>query len=184
MSEARRASADVVEQLRRDFDATFVRPNSSEIVETERIIIVGLAGDPYAIRMAQIRELHADHRIIPLPSSIPQLLGVASFRGQIAPVYDLTALLNYPRREAPRWLVLARADQSLALAFDSFQVQLSVLPHEMVLSEDSPRGEAIRPHLRGALVAQGAPNCPILHLPSVLEDIKQRVAATQSKPER
>jgi chemotaxis signal transduction protein len=111
-------------------------------------------------------------------------LGMASFRGQIAPVYDLGALLNYQRRATPRWLVLVRGDQPLALAFDTFQGQMDVGAHEFVLTDDSAVSPMTRPHLCGALVAKGAPRCPALDLASVLEGLKARLAAMQSTTER
>jgi chemotaxis signal transduction protein len=173
------SSTLVAERLRRDFDAAFVRPLSNEATETERVIVVRLGGDPYAIRTSQIRALHTDRRIVPLPGSMPELLGMATFRGQIAPVYDLAALLDYAHQATPRWLLLAQGNQPLALAFDSFQVQLSVNTDQLVQS-DATLAQGSRPHLHGALVVPGGVRCPVLHLPSVLADLTTRVTAIQS----
>jgi hypothetical protein len=67
----------------------------------------------------------------------------------------------------------------VALAFDAFDAQLMVSP-ERVLGGSERGGD--RPHMRGAVQLDGAPQ-PIVHLPSVLEDIYRRVDAAHSKKE-
>jgi purine-binding chemotaxis protein CheW len=168
--------------LRRDFDLSFARPPANERAALESFLAVRVAGDAYAVRLEEVAGLYADRRIAPLPTPLPSLLGTAGFRGQIAPVYDLAALLGYPSRAAPlRWLVLARAAQLVALAFDAFEAQLIVAPQRVLAGADDEG--ARRPHVRGAVQTEAAPR-PIVRLPSVVEEIRQQVERVHSKKEQ
>ena len=84
------------------FDAAFARPPASGRADTQSFLALRLGDDAFAVRVGDIAALHADRRIVPMPSAEPTLLGVAAVRGRIAPVYDLAALLGYPANGAPR----------------------------------------------------------------------------------
>jgi purine-binding chemotaxis protein CheW len=71
------------------------------------------------VRLDELGGLFVDRPITPLPSPVPQLLGVAGFRGAVVPVYDLAALLGHRRAGSPRWMVLTSGADAVALAFDS-----------------------------------------------------------------
>lgn len=178
-------SSDTANLLRQEFDRSFAEPPVSGIVSVEDFLAIGIGGDPYAVRLAEIRGLYADRRIVPLPTPVPELLGMASFRGQIAPVYNLAALLGYSHlreRTLPRWLVLVRWRVPVALAFDAFETHLRVAPEAIVESSAVVDTGRVRPHTRGA-VQDDAVRRPIVPLPAVLEDISQRVEATPMKKE-
>ena len=176
MNEATTVLSETAAALRREFDRSFASAPVTEIARLENMLAVRVGGDAYAIRVAEIGGMYADRRVVPLPSVMPSLLGMTGFRGQLAPVYDLAALLGYPPRTPARWLVLVRGRHSVALAFDTFEAQLVVPPERVVTLSDA--GNASRPHVRGA-VAQGDGSVrPVLDLPSVLGDIQQRVEAT------
>lgn len=165
--------------LRREFDLSFAQPPATELARLEAFLAVRIGGDAFAMRLTEIAGLYADRCIVPLPSPLSDLLGTAGFRGQIAPVYDLAALLGYAARPAPRWLVLARGRDIVALAFDAFEAQLMVAP-ERVLAAVGANGA--RPFVHGAVQVDGAAR-PIVRLPAVLDDIHQRVGATHSNKE-
>src|SRR5260221_4776702 len=100
------------------------------------MLAVRVRGDAYVIPMTGIRALYADRLVVALPTPLAELLGVATFRGQVAPVYDLAAWLGYAHRAAPgtvpRWFVLARWRDPTAFAFDGFEGLLLVPPKDVV----------------------------------------------------
>lgn len=179
MSENQVQLAGRVEALREAFDRSYAQPPVLEAVRTEDLLAIRVAGNPYALRVAEIAGLFADRAVVPVPSAAPELLGVSGLRGAIVPVYDLAALLGCPARAAPRWLVLARAREPVALAFDVMEAQLAVSPRDVIF-ETGDAGP--RTHVRGTLRAEGGLRL-IAHLPSVLDDIYARVGAIRSTRE-
>lgn len=165
-----------VEALREAFDRSFAQPPVLETVRTEDWLAIRVAGNPYALRVAEIAGLFADRVVVPVPSAVPELLGVSGLRGAVVPVYDLAVLLGCPAQVAPRWLVLARAREPVALAFDAMEAQLTVAPQDVIFETGDAGAHA---HVRGTLRAEGGPRL-IAHLPSVLDDIHKRVEVTRS----
>jgi chemotaxis signal transduction protein len=161
--------------LRQEFDRSFAQAPRVEIEHVEKLLAVRLGNDPYAIRLAEIGGLYADRCIMPLPTPVPALLGIAGFRGQIAPVYDLAALLGYARQAPPRWLILTQLRDPVALAFDAFEAHF-VVPAEQIVKtpdETSAAPAATRPHLSEVVHIDGAAR-PIIHLQSLLENIQRQ----------
>ena len=119
--------------------------------------------------MDEIASLAVDRRIRPLPSPIPELLGIVGLRGAILPVYDLARLLGYPAASGARWLaVLAAAPVGLAFAaFDGYLVR----PGGSIAFE-AAHGDSR--HVR--VVARAADFVrPVISLASVLDAIRQRL---------
>jgi purine-binding chemotaxis protein CheW len=172
----------IAQMLRRDFDRSFAEA-PPEAPRLESMLAVRIAGDAHAIRLAEIGGLYVDRRIVPLPTPVPDLLGFASFRGQVAPVYDLAALLGYASRGAPRWLVLVAGRDTAALAFELFETQLMISPERDIVPTGVGNESANRACLRGAVQAEGLVR-PIVHLPSVVDEIRKRVEATLLTKER
>ena len=160
--------------LRQEFDFSFAQPPRAATEIPENMLAIRLGGDAYAIRIAEVGGLYADRRIMPLPTPLPELLGVAGFRGQIAPVYDLAALLGYTRQTPPRWMILVRLREPVALAFDQFEAHFAVLPERIVSTSAAMPADATRPHLRDAVRSEDTVR-PIIHLQSLLDDIQRRV---------
>jgi chemotaxis signal transduction protein len=156
--------------LREAFDRSFAQAPALQTARSDEFLAVRVGGDPYAIRLSDIAALHRDRKVVSLPNRDAELLGIAGFRGMLAPVYDLAALLGYGHASAPRWLVLARGRAAVGLAFDLFEVQLRVA-RDNVSAED---GEQTRRHVRGAVRA-GHVVRPLIHIASVLEAIARRV---------
>lgn len=112
--------------LREQFDNAFALPHAPPAPGRINLLAVRVGGMPYALRLQDMRGLHANLRILALPSGAPEFMGVTSIRGQTVPVYDLAALLGMDPCPAPRWMVLVQAGAPLALAFDVFDAHLCV----------------------------------------------------------
>ena len=158
--------------LRRLFDASFAAPAALISQRLEDLLAIRVGSDPYALRTSAIAGLHVGLKIVPVPSPVAQLLGIAAIRGMMAPIYDLAALLHYPPAANPRWFVFARAPQPVGLAFETFESHLQ-LPQSSVANGNGEDGTTVGAgqHLRGTLRAAGALR-PIIHLASVLEMIR------------
>jgi purine-binding chemotaxis protein CheW len=165
------AEARVMEralQMRRDFDETFAKPVRIDEATKEKFLTIRAAGQPCAIRLAEIAGLFVDKKITPVPGGHAALLGIAGFRGVILPVYDLPRLIGSPAAQAPRCLIIVRA-APVVLAFGAFETQLLASPEAIV-------AQAPRPEMKNFVrdfVRLPDFHGPILHLPSVLDAIGQ-----------
>ena len=157
--------------LRRLFDASFAAPAASMSQRLEDLLAIRVGADPYALRTSEIAGLHVGVKIVPVPSPVAQLLGIAAIRGMMAPIYDLAALLRYPPAANPRWFIFARAPQPVGLAFETFESHLQASQSSLT-ADNREVGGTVGPgqHLRGTVLAAGALR-PIIHLASVLEMI-------------
>jgi chemotaxis signal transduction protein len=155
--------------LRRAFDAGFAAPVSSQTERYEDFLAIRVGAERRGLRLAEIEGLHADLRIVSVPSPAAQLLGVVGIRGTMAPIYDLAALLGYPTASGPRWIVLAKAPETVGFAFDAFDSHLKI-PGASLAEGNSHTGGSGQ-HLRGAVQAGGT-LLPIIHLASILLTLK------------
>ncbi len=159
-------SAERAAAMRRAFDATFAELRL-EPVETRGFLILRVAAERYAVALADVASVHADRRVVPVPTARAELLGVASFRGALAPVYDLGLFLGAPRVDAPRWLLLLRAPELVGLAFDGLDAHLRLDAARVVPGT----GRARSPLLRGVLRTDEAA-IPLLDTASLLAAVK------------
>ncbi len=171
-----------VRTLRQDFDQSFAQPPRTATARRESLLAIRMGTVPYAMRVSEIAGLYVNRRIMPLPTPATQLLGVAGFRGQIAPVYDLASLCGYGRAPSTRWLILLRSQEPVALAFETFEKHFSVASDEIVSTPGGrPAAGEGHAHFKDAAHSQGVV-WPIVQLTSLLHDIQQRAASfIQSK---
>lgn len=160
MTPERASVANQLHALRAEFDRSFALAPKAPSAGSENLLAIRAGGAAYAIRLAEIGGLHADRAILALPTSLPELLGVTSLRGQIVPVYDLASLLGAPRPHCPRWMVLVHGREPLALAFDTFEVHLTATAQQLM-------GDAVQ-------LAEGAR--PIIDMRALIDDIERRAA--------
>jgi hypothetical protein len=114
-------ASSAANDLRRAFDAAFAAAPAERAAEPEPFLLVKLAGNAHAIRIREIQGFAAARTVVPLSSPVPELLGLAGFRGSLLPVYDLASLLGYPERDAqPRWFILCGDVEPVAFAFSEF----------------------------------------------------------------
>ena len=166
--------------LREEFDQSFSRaaggPRPSEL----DFLALVVAGDAYAIRLSEVQSLHADRKLVAAPSVLPELLGVCGFRSVLTPVYDLAQLLGYGPGRVARWLLVAEGALPIAFAFEGFDSHLRVPSENVSAPETSTAGTAA---IAGA-VRSRAVTRPLLHLPSLVEVIAQRIKALRPSQER
>jgi purine-binding chemotaxis protein CheW len=140
------------------------------VVPAEAFLAIRAGGDAWALRLGEIAGLFKDRRVIPLPSPLPGLLGIAGFRGTVMPVYDLRFLLGHGQaEESPQWLVLASAAERVALGFDAFEGLISAGPEDVAPASR----HAARANVNQALRAGGIVR-PIVDIPSLVEAVKSR----------
>ncbi|MGA2992403.1 MAG: chemotaxis protein CheW, partial [Candidatus Korobacteraceae bacterium] len=79
--------------------------------------------------------------ILPVPSRVPELLGITGVRGTVVPVFSLAALLGFSSNATePRWLMFCGAKQApVAFAFDELEGHFEV-PGTDVYVREAERG--------------------------------------------
>ncbi len=106
-------------ELRRAFDETFAAPPQTHDAALEQMLAITIQGERYAIRVSGISGLAVPKgKVLPVPSSVPELLGLTGIRGTVVPVFSLAWLLGFGQSAAalaedtglgePRWLVFSR----------------------------------------------------------------------------
>jgi chemotaxis signal transduction protein len=152
-------TVDLEERLRdlRDaFDRSFAEAPRPPETGFEDLLAVRVGGAPYAVRIAEIDGLFTERVVVALPGPVPQLLGVAAFRGTVVPTYSLGRLLGETAGDEG-WLVLASGRPALALAFDGIDGHLRV-----------PAGSIARDSVTStAVVRAGGATRTVLDLPAV-----------------
>jgi len=111
------------DELREAFDRGFAEAPAVAAGAGYELLRIELAGESYVVPLADVTSLHVDLRIVPVPATVPTLLGVIALRGAILAVYDLRALLGLATARPPRWIVVAKA---IGFAFDGFAGHLRV----------------------------------------------------------
>jgi chemotaxis signal transduction protein len=167
------------EELRRAFDRSFAdAPRVDTDATYVDLLAIRVGGDGYALRLAEVAGLFVDRVVSPLPTSVPELRGLAGFRASLVPVYDLAALLGYPTADAPRWLVSMAGVVTVALAFDRFDAHVRVAHGALAVADAGARG-----HVREVARTSDGVRA-VLHLPSVLEAINARAPDVARPKER
>lgn len=164
-------------ELRRSFDRSFAEAPRDETAPHVDVLAISVGDDPYAVRLADISGIFANKKVTWLPGPVVELLGLASVRGTLLPVYDLRAVLGYPKTSTCRWLVVT-ARMEVALAFEQFDGHLRVSRETVVAGGSAdPRSRHVREVAR-----TGSFGRPIIHIPSILEQIGTSVRQhTQQK---
>jgi chemotaxis signal transduction protein len=169
---------DRLRALREEFDHSFAVAAAQGGVDQLDFIAIRIAADPYVLRLSEVANIHTDRRLIGAPSLLPELRGVTGFRGVLTPVYDLGALLGYPAESTARWLVVAQWPAPIAFAFSAFEAHLRI-PADRVSLTSTDKSYAVN----GA-VNHGNSAVPLLHLPSLVEGLLQRIKTSGLSQER
>ena len=158
--------------LRQAFDQTFATAPDGAAASSHAFLAVGIGGDNYALRLSDVTELHVDKKVVPLSSYSPDLLGIASFRGILIPIYDLSLLLGYGASVRARWLVLTKHNLSIGLAFDRLDGYLNLASEAVV-----PATETRRKYLVEAVSAAGIAR-PVIDVVSIVKTVKAQVQSS------
>lgn len=162
-----------LEEIRRSFDRSFAEAPRQQSEHAEDLLCIRIAGDRYAVRLSEASGIYVDRKVVGLPSPVPELLGMAGFRGSVIPVFDLGACLGYGATgDGGRWLLLVGTDEIVGLAFQEFDGHLRTTPHDLARQETT---EPMRQHVREVLNIEGIIR-PIINLASVVQAVKRRVA--------
>jgi chemotaxis signal transduction protein len=171
-----RASTDALEarllELRDSFDRAFREPLAEEEEAPLDLLAIRVGPEPFALRLTEITALEADRTITSVPSRHPELLGIAGVRGAVVAVFDLASLLDLPRPEAPRWLVLAKS-APLAFAFSAFEGQLSVRRGALARAEDERAGR-VREMVRREAATGEKTALPVIDIPGLVAALERR----------
>jgi chemotaxis signal transduction protein len=166
--------------LRRAFDRSFAEARGEEAEALQNLLAIRIGGDPYAVRLSEIASLHADRKVVSVPTRTPDLVGLVGLRGLMAPVYDLRTLLGYAGGAAPRWLLFVRTPDLVGFAFDLFEAHLRAGAQEMSSTND---GDAASPYVRGVIrTADGIRS--LIHIASLKEAITRRADSDRPPKER
>lgn len=116
-----------VATLRWEFDSSFSVPSQPPNADLEQFLAIKTAGQPLALRVAELSRLEVRREIVPLPVENPHLLGLAGIQGRLLPIYSLAGLLGFERDDSDwRWIAVSDGEESLGLAFGSLDAHFSV----------------------------------------------------------
>lgn len=157
------------EALRRDFDGAFALPLREGKADVVDLLSIRVAGQPYALRVAELGGVAAGRRVITVPSPAPAFSGLVGIRGAIFAVYDLGELLGLPPRSSERrWVALAAGDVQLGLAFEALEGHLRLPPSALGANEGSEFCEHA--------VRTGAELCPVVSISRIVAMVLERSA--------
>jgi chemotaxis signal transduction protein len=185
VSDGERAVDPAALRMRAEFDRAFSSPAVPPARDRARLLGIRVGGDPFALALDDVMAIHVDRKIVPVPSAAATLLGIASFRGALAPVHDLRLVLGYPARAPTRWLVLVGGQTPIGLAFDAFEGQL-VAPSAQ---QPPPAAVAAAPRSRSSALTRGLVHAgdtirPLIDVAAVLTALGSRPAGTPENKER
>ena len=162
-------------ELRAEFDLSFAASHEVSRAKGDSFLEIKVGDGVFALRLAEIAGLFSDRKITPIPSAAPALLGVASFRGMITPVYGLEAFFEKPINRGARWLAVSAVAQ-VALAFTGLIGHTRRSPGDAL---PSPPGQQAQKFTRHFLPI-GDHLRPIVDLEAIVAEI--RSFSTNSTP--
>jgi purine-binding chemotaxis protein CheW len=169
-SNGSRLQAQVAE-IRHLFDSSFAAPEQSGRSAVEHMLAVQVGGERLAVPVAQLSGLTlAQGTILPVPSSVPELLGITGVSGVVVPVFSLAALLGIARSSSPcRWLMLCGGrQQAIALAVDLVEGHMAV-PADGILARGDNAASHIKQAVRDGDILRG-----VVDLALLVEQIKAK----------
>ena len=185
MNNGARRSASV-DLLRHAFDNSFAAPIRLGTEDAVDLLALRVAGDAYAVRLGDVSGLLVDRRLVPLPATLPEFLGLTGVKGGVIPVWSLRALLGAGAdHDFPRWMILVSGQgrgETLALAFERFDGHLMVpraqLSERPPTEPDQGAGGVVR--IRHSVRANDGPR-GVLDVATIIDDIKRRLGPSTGK---
>lgn len=157
------------ELLREEFDASFAERPSDAGSERLDFLIVTTGADRYALSLSEVASVHAERKVTRVLSPLPELLGLADFRGVLTPIYATAALLGRPTAEPPGLLVVAQNTRPIGFAFTALEHHLRITASDLSVDD-----VADDPFTRGAVRLEGS-MLRILQLSSLVDHLARRL---------
>lgn len=174
MTQPRPAPALTREDLRRSFDESFAVAPDTSARQTADFLAIRAGGGRYALRIGDLAGLIAHPTIVALGTAEAALLGIAGARGQLLPVYRLSAFLKAGAGDGgSAWLAVCGREEPVALSFATFDGHLRVPAADLF----APPEESERRFVREAL-RLGSEVRYVLDIPSILAAIRDRAGVT------
>jgi chemotaxis signal transduction protein len=153
-----------LEELRRAFDESFIKPASTTSESFEKMLAIVVGKDRFVIRISEISGIESWHKVVPLPRGPRGLLGLAGVRSRLFATYDLLSLIGgHASTQQPRWLILCRgADESIALAIAELEEFLDVSATQLHPVDAGMTNGYVR-----EFVEHGETRRAVLHIPSL-----------------
>ena len=152
-------------ELRDAFDLGFATaPPSPDSAHTD-FLCIRVGGAPFAVPLADVTSLHADLRVVALPTRAPELLGVATIRADVVPIYDLGVAFGGSGAAMARWTVLVRGG-SAGFTFEGYDGHARIADRTIA-------GATQRGFVRGQFGLDGEPRA-VADLGAVLTAIETR----------
>jgi chemotaxis signal transduction protein len=168
MNKEMNAQSNRLAELRTAFDRTFQLPYQGKSKDVEPMIAFRIAGTPLAVGVQHITGIMKRTVILPVPSIVPELLGVAAVRGVLVPVFNLAAMLELPPSSEPQWFMQMNRETPVALAFDDLEGRVEVERSHVYADETSSR----RKHIH-QLAAVGSVVRAVIDASGLMESIRQ-----------
>jgi chemotaxis signal transduction protein len=167
-------------ELRLAFDRSFAEQEAAMPPAQLDLLAIQVAGHGYVLRLAEVASLHADRKVVPVPSPRRELLGLVGVRGLTVPVYDLRQLLGHEPGQATRWVALVRAATPFAVAFEKLETHLRVEQSGVLAAPpgDSPS----HPLLSGSVGTAMGPR-PLIDLPALVAGVTRTRRASAPEGE-
>lgn len=161
-------------ELRRAFDETFALPAVRPAEDCEPMIAIRVAGQALALRALEIAALVKRNRILPVPSCVPELLGLAGGRGVLVAVYDLAPFVGLSRCAGePQWLAIAKGEPQLALAFDEIEGLVEVGRTSVYADSAAPSPRHVR-----QLAQIGPGTRAVVDITAIMATIRAKAGST------
>jgi chemotaxis signal transduction protein len=159
-----------VAQLRSAFDKAFALPLGEPQPDGVELLIVSAGGQTYALRTSELAGLEVVSKVVPLPATAPELLGLCGAQGELVPVFALAAALGAPAAKTlPRWIALHRDKELVALAFEELRETRRVAARDISALELAPgRGAFSRHAIR---LETGVIH--VLDIPALISSLRQ-----------
>ncbi|MGH9647294.1 MAG: chemotaxis protein CheW, partial [Bryobacteraceae bacterium] len=116
------ASSYLLQHLRRQFDSSFELAPPS-LADYDDVLFIRVAEQRFALLVREIKGLAKIEELTPVPSSAEGFAGLTAARGEVMPVFDLSALLGMgPSPGKLAWMVRVDAPEcAVGLAFSEVE---------------------------------------------------------------
>jgi purine-binding chemotaxis protein CheW len=132
------------------------------------MIAFRIGGVALAVRVQHLTGVIKRGIILPVPSIVPELLGVAVVRGVLVPVFKLAALLGIPPSGEAQWLMMMNRETPIAFAFEGLEGRIEVGREHISVDETSSQ----RNHMH-QLAEVGSVVRAVIDVPGLIKTIGQ-----------